>query len=124
MRLARIRSDEGGAAAIEYALVLPVFITVTVGALCAANLAFAINSLHYAVQDAARCSAVKTTICTDTTATLTYAKSRYSGPKIGPTFTYSSAGCGHTVSATGSYPIMLAAYSVNVPISASACYPG
>jgi hypothetical protein len=108
---------------VEYALVLPVFITLVVGALCAGNLAFAVNGLHYAVQDAARCAAVKTGVCTDSSTTIAYAQSRYSGPKIGPAFAYSTAGCGHTVSGAGSYPLILAAYIINVPISASACYP-
>lgn len=116
------RSDLGGTA-VEYALVLPAFITLMVGGLCAGNLAFAVNSLHYAVQDAARCAAVKTTVCTNSNTIVSYAQGRYSGPRISPTFVYSSAGCGHTVSASGSYPIILAAATINVPISASACFP-
>lgn len=124
MRLANIRRDERGGAAVEYALVLPVFITLIVGALCAGNLLFAVNGLHYAVEDAARCAAVKTTVCTDSSTTVTYAQSRYSGPKISPTFTFSATGCGHTVQGSARYPLILAAYTINVPISASACYPG
>ena len=121
--LADIRRDERGGAAVEYALVLPVFITLIVGALCAGNLLFAINGLHYAVQDAARCAAVKTTICADSSTTVSYAQSRYSGPNIAPNFTFSTSGCGHTVHGSASYPLMLGAYTINVPISASACYP-
>jgi len=121
--ISRIRRSETGGAAVEYALVLPIFITLMVGGLCAGNLALAANSLHYAVQDAARCAAVKTTVCSDTTTTTTYAQGRYTGPDIAPTFSYSTAGCGHTVSATATYPLMLAAVTINVPLSASACYP-
>lgn len=123
MTLAKIRRDEQGAAAIEYAFVLPVFILLLVGAISAGNLLFAVNGLHYAVEDAARCAAVKTTVCTDSSSTVTYAQNRYSGPKISPTFTLSNAGCGHTVSGSAQYPLMLAAYTINVPVSASACYP-
>lgn len=114
---------EAGGAAVEYALVLPVFVSLIVGGVCAAQLAFAVNSLHFAVEDAARCAAVKTSVCTNATTTIAYARSRYSGPQIGPAFGYSPSGCGHTVSASGSYPIYLAAYTLNVPISAAACYP-
>jgi len=117
------RRADGGAA-IEYAIILPAFISLIVGGLCAGNLAFAVNSLHYAVQDAARCAAVKTTVCTDSASTVTYAQSRYAGPQISAAFSSTNAGCGHTVTATGSYPILLAAATINVPISASACYPG
>jgi Flp pilus assembly protein TadG len=119
----RFLGDRRGGAAVEYALVLPTFITLVVGGLCAANLMFAMNSLHFAVQEAARCAAVKTTVCTNSTTTVTYARGRYSGPQISPNFTYSPSGCGHTVSATGSYPIILIAATLNVPVSASACYP-
>jgi Flp pilus assembly protein TadG len=122
MRLAWIRRNEQGGVAMEYALVLPVFITLVVGTLCAGNLLFAANSLHYAVEDAARCAAVKTGVCTDGSSTVTYATSRYSGPST-PAFTYSTAGCGHTVNATTSYPLYLATFTFNVPLSASACYP-
>ena len=119
-RFARARQ---GGAAVEYAIVLPAFIVLLVGAFGAANLGFAINSLHYAVEDGARCAAVKTTICTDGPSTVTYAQSRYSGPQISPTFAYSASGCGHTVSATGAYQFMLGLTTLNVPLSASACYP-
>jgi Flp pilus assembly protein TadG len=121
--LRRFRRDRRGGAALEYAIILPAFITLVVGALCAGQLGFAVNSLHYAVQDAARCAAVKTTVCTSSTSTVTYAEGRYSGPQISPNFSYSTGGCGHTVSVTATYPIMLAAATVNVPLSASACYP-
>jgi Flp pilus assembly pilin Flp len=121
--LHRLRAAERGGAAVEYALILPAFITLIVGGLCAGNLAFAVNSLHYAVQEAARCASVKTTVCTSTSSIQTYAQGRYSGPQISPNFNYSTGGCGHTVSATATYPITLAATTLNVPISASACYP-
>lgn len=121
--LRRLGRGQGGAAAIEYALVLPAFITLIVGGVCAAQLAFAVNSLHFAVEDAARCAAVKTTVCTSSSTTISYAQARYSGPQITPTFDYSSGGCGHTVTASGHYPIILAVYTINVPISAAACYP-
>jgi Flp pilus assembly protein TadG len=123
MRPGKLLRDERGGAAVEYALVLPVFITLIVGALCLGNVAFAANGLHYAVQDAARCAAVKTTVCTDSSTTVAYAKSRYAGPKIAPVFAYSTAGCGHTVTASGRYPLILVAGTINVPLSASACYP-
>lgn len=120
---ARFAGDQGGGPAIEFALILPAFITLMIGTVCAANLAFAVNSLHYAVQDAARCAAVKTTVCSSASATISYAQGKYGGPQISPNFSYSTAGCGHTVSASATYPIYIATGTVNVPISAAACYP-
>jgi Flp pilus assembly pilin Flp len=121
--LQRFARGEGGSTAVEYALILPAFVSLIVGGVCAAQLAFAVNSLHYAVEDAARCAAVKTHVCTSASTTISYAQGRYSGPRIAPDFSYSASGCGHTVSATGRYPIFLAAYTLDVPISATACYP-
>jgi len=123
MRFAWFRRHEQGGVAMEYALVLPVFITLLIGTLSAGQLLFAANDLHYVVQDAARCAAVKTNVCTDGSSTVSYAQTRYSGPKITPAFNYSTAGCGHTVSATARYPLILATFTVDVPLSASACYP-
>lgn len=122
-RLTRIMDESSGGTAVEFALILPAFISLMVGTVCAANLVFAVNSLHYAVQDAARCAAVKTTVCSSSSATITYAQGKYGGPQISPSFSYSTSGCGHTVSASGSYPIYIATGTINVPISAAACYP-
>ena len=121
-QLQRIGRAQGGGAAIEYALIMPALITLIVGGLCAGNLAFAVNSLHYAVQDAARCAAVKTTVCADGPSTVSYAAGRYSGPRISPTFTSATVACGHMVTATAAYPIVLAVATINVPVSAAACY--
>jgi len=121
--ISRIRRCQAGGAAVEYALILPVFIILMVGGLSMGSVSMAANSLHYAVEDAARCAAVKTTVCSDSTKTTTYAQGRYSGPQISPQFSYSTAGCGHTVTATANYPVGLAVTTVNVPLSASACYP-
>jgi Flp pilus assembly pilin Flp len=121
--LTRLARAADGGTAVEFALVLPVFITLMVGTVSAANLFFAANSLHYAVQDAARCAAIKTTVCSSSTTTVAYAKDRYGGPQIAPSFAYSTDGCGHSVSAEATYPIYLGFASVDVPLSASACYP-
>lgn len=119
----RVGGDRRGATAVEFALILPAFVTLMVGLVCAGNLAFAINGLHFAVQEAARCAAVKATVCTSSGTTVAYAQAKYSGPKVGPAFVYSTAGCGHTVSATATVPIFIATGTINVPISAASCYP-
>ena len=122
-RLTRFGAAERGNVAVEYALALPALLILVIGGLSLARLAFAVSSLHYAVQDAARCAAVKTTVCPSASTTLTYAQGRYLGPKISPQFTYSTNGCGHTVQGSGAYLLMLGVATVSVPISATACYP-
>jgi Flp pilus assembly protein TadG len=117
-----IRNDRG-AAAVELALVLPVFILMVLGGVATASLGFAVSSLHFAVEDAARCASVKTTVCTSAATITAYAAKQYLGPGISPVFSYSTAGCGHTVSATGTISLNLIPQLANIPISATACYP-
>jgi hypothetical protein len=64
---------------------------------------FLVGSLHFAVEDGARCASVKTTICKDATSTIPYTQGRYLGPNVSPTFTYASATCGNSVSGSVSY---------------------
>jgi Flp pilus assembly pilin Flp len=121
--LAAIRSDDRGTAAVEFAFVAPVFIVLVVGTLYMCICLFLIGSLHYAVEEGARCASVKTSICTDATATLAYAQSRYFGPGGTPTFTYSAAACGNSVTASMNYVLSVGLKEFTVPISATACFP-
>jgi Flp pilus assembly pilin Flp len=118
----RYAERRSGASAVEFALVLPVFITLLVGGICGANLAFTINSLHYAVEEAARCASVKTLVCTNATTTQAYAQSKYMAGGS-PTFNYAATGCGHTVTASTVFPFSVATATVNVPVTATACFP-
>ena len=81
------------------------------------------SSMHFAVQEAARCASVKTTICSDSASTVTYAQARYQGPIISPVFSYNTSGCGHTVNGTATFTLVAIITSVSVPISVTACYP-
>jgi hypothetical protein len=119
----RFRGDRSGASAVEFALVMPAFIAMLAGAIWAGQLAFASNSMHYAVEAGARCAAVKTTVCTDAPSTIAYTQSHYSGPQISPVFSYGATGCGHTVSATATFNLNIVPGIKSVPLTAAACYP-
>lgn len=121
--LKRFARSEGGATAVEFALVLPVFIMLLIGTVSTAHLMFAANSLHFAVEEAARCSAVNQTSCPTEAATVAFAQSRYSGPSPAPDFAASSEGCGRRVTAEGDYTLHLGIAALTVPLSAEACYP-
>ena len=84
---------------------------------------FLIGSLHFAVEDGARCASVKTTICSDSATTVAYTQSRYFGPDVSPTFTYATAACGNSVSASISYSMDVGFRTFTIPISATACFP-
>ena len=119
-----------GASAVEFALVLPAFIALSVGTINLCIVLYANSTLHYTVDDAARCMSVRTTICTSTATTQTYALNHYSGPGVAPSFTATSTTCGGAGGAPGSKVTGTATYQLNtglmnisVPLSATACFP-
>jgi hypothetical protein len=117
-------NDERGTTAVEFAIVSPVFILMVIGILYMSIGLFTVGSLHYAVEEGARCASVKTTVCPDGPTTITYTQSRYFGPGTTPNFVYNgAAACGHSVSVSQNYVMNLGVTQLTVPISAVACYP-
>jgi Flp pilus assembly protein TadG len=116
--------DQRGAAAVEFVIVLPLFILLTLGSISFLTLMSMTTALHFAAEDGARCAAVRPGVCSNAGTTQTYAASRYAGPKItGLGFTYTSPACGHRVVAAGSYVLRTGLANITVPLSAAACYP-
>lgn len=117
-------NDERGTTAVEFAIVGPVFILLVIGTLYMCMALFTVGSLHYAVEEGARCASVKSTLCTDAATTLAYTKSHYFGPGTAPTFTYAAAtACGQSLSASLNYTMNLGVSQFTIPISATACFP-
>jgi Flp pilus assembly protein TadG len=121
--LKSIYRNQDGTTAVEFAIIAPVFILLILGTIALCFALFLVGSLHFAVEDGARCASVKTTICTDATSTIAYAQSRYLGPNVSPTFTYASTACGNSVSASVSYSMDIGFKTFVIPISATACFP-
>ena len=93
--LSSISRNEEGTTAVEFAIIAPVFILLVLGTIALCFALFLIGSLHFAVEDGARCASVKTSICADYPTTIAYTQSRYLGPNVLPTFTYNNpASCG------------------------------
>src|SRR5215471_451544 len=119
-----ITTDERGTTAIEFAIVGPIFIMLIIGIIYLCMCLAVVGSMHYAVEEGARCASVKTTVCTDQSTTVSYTQSHYFGPSTLPTFTYNAAAaCGHSVSGTISYVLDVGLKQFTVPITASACFP-
>jgi Flp pilus assembly protein TadG len=121
--LRRFGADRGGATAVELAFALPVLLSMILGGIWAAMLGLSITSLHYSVEQAARCAAVNAQLCGDPGAVATFAQSRYAGPNIAPAFSYSTGGCGHVVTGQATFDLNIVPGVPNVPLSATACYP-
>jgi hypothetical protein len=116
--------DDKGTTAIEFAIVGPIFIFLVIGiAFLCMGLAVA-GSMHFAVEEGARCASVRKTVCSDESTTIAYTKAHYFGPAGVPTFTYNStAACGHSVTASVNYVVDMGLKKVSVPITAAACFP-
>lgn len=121
--LKSLHLDQHGTTAVEFAIIAPVFIALLIGTIALSIGLFLIASLHFAVEDGARCASVKTTICSDAATTVAYTQSRYFGPDVSPTFTYATAACGNSVSASINYSMNVGFRTFVVPISATACFP-
>jgi Flp pilus assembly protein TadG len=122
--LRSLRRDQQGTTAVEFAIIAPVLIALLVGTMALCVALFLIGSLHFAVEDGARCASVKTTICSDAATTVAYTQSRYLGPDgVSPTFTYAPATCGNSVSASINYSMNVGFKTFVIPISATACFP-
>jgi Flp pilus assembly protein TadG len=118
-----LRLNDQGTTAVEFAIVAPVLIALLVGTIALCVGLFLIGSLHYAVEEGARCASVKTTICSDAATTVAYAQNHYFGPNVSPTFTYAAAACGNSVSASINYSMNVGFKTFMIPISATACFP-
>jgi Flp pilus assembly protein TadG len=115
--------DERGATAVEFALIAPLLITMLIGTLSLCGCLFLVGSMHYAVEEGARCASVKTLICTDSSSIVSYTQNRYFGPNPQPTFAYSQQACGNSVTGTVTYTLDVGFRTYSVPVSASACFP-
>jgi Flp pilus assembly protein TadG len=124
-RILRTRAlkDARGTAAVEFALVAPAFIGLAVGTFYVCLCLFLTGSLHYAVEQAARCASVNTTLCSGSSAIVTYAQNNYFGPGGTPSFTYAAAACGNSVTATMNYVLDVGLRRFTIPVSATACFP-
>ena len=122
--VARWRRDNAGTTAIETAFVLPVMAMLVIGVISLSMLGSAISAMHFAVEEASRCSAVNAVACGTHTATVNYARSKFHGAAVTPAFVSTAAGCGHTVTATAIFELNLAISTIHIPLSAVACYPG
>ena len=119
---------ELGSTAAEFALILPGLVMLTIGVINLSLMMYAVATIHFATEDAARWCMINSATCTTSTVN-TYATSRYVGPAISPAFslaagaTCGAGGSGEQVSATATYNFATGVADLSVPIKASACHP-
>ncbi len=119
------RLDDRGAAALEYAVVVPAFLTLSLGVMDLARLVWTQVTLDRTVQAAARCAVVNSTTCGSDAAIQTYATGQAWGLTTSTTnFTVSHPSCGVTVSAQLAFQFVVPWPTMTLSsLTASACYP-
>jgi len=124
--LRRLWRDTRGAAALEFGILLPVFIPLVLGIMQFGQLFWTQTALQHAVDMAARCATVDAATCGSTSSTQTYAATQAYGLTFpNGTFVATAAACGNQVTATYTFPFMGAAWfsAASVNLSAQSCYP-
>ncbi len=119
----RVRDDNRGTTVIEFAILAPVVITLVVGTFFLGLSLFLVGSLHFAVEEGARCASVNTGVCADASTTVAYAQSHYFGPSASPTYTFAAAACGNSLTASINYVMDIGMAKLTIPVTASACFP-
>src|SRR5215469_15634386 len=99
--LRRLRRDERGASALEFALLLPFFVPLVFGIIQFGELFWTQTALQHAVDMAAPCATINATACGTPSATQTYAGTQAYGLTFPTgTFVAKAATCGNQVTAT------------------------
>jgi Flp pilus assembly protein TadG len=116
-----------GNAAVEFALLAPVFLLMFLGIIEFGRLLWTQSSLQHAVEAAARYAAINYPTCSSTSQTTSYAAGEVFGQSVPASdFTLTCAGCGTQVTATLSFtPVVpaLLPFLKNITLSAQSCYP-
>jgi Flp pilus assembly protein TadG len=118
----KFASSADGAAAVEFAFVMPAFLALVIGAVTASILLYSNVSLQKAVEAGARCFSVSSSQCGNVGAAQSYAQSQYHGVSS-PVFTASTPSCGHQVAGTVTLEIEAVVINLTLPLSATACFP-
>jgi len=97
-----------------------------IGGMHLSMLGFTAANLHFAAEDGARCGAIQTTRCTSGTVAQTHALGKFrniTGSTATFTATPTGVACGYQVTGSLTYTIRTGIATLNVPLSATACYP-
>lgn len=113
-----------GAAAVEFALVVPLVLLFTVGIIDVGRLLWTQTTLDRAVQAAARCAAVDTTTCGSTTSIKNYAVTQAYGMTVDSSaFSVSTGTSNICVQASLAFQLIIPWVGDTVNLAAKSCYP-
>jgi len=115
-------SCQSGATALEFGLIAPILFALIIGGLSTGLVVYSAAGLHDAIEQAARCYSVNAIKCSTPAQARSYATSAYYGLNT-PAFTASIQPCGHQVAATVTVELTAIITNINVPLTATACFP-
>jgi Flp pilus assembly protein TadG len=121
----QLPGDRRGLAALEFSLLLPLFLLLILGVMQLGQLFWTQTALQHAVEMAARCASVNTTACGTAAQVQTYAATQAYGMAVAPaTFTVTTPTCGNNVAATSTFAFLTTLFPVsNITLQAQSCYP-
>jgi len=119
----RLRRDEDGATALEFALVLPALVLLIIGIMETGRVVWVQNALNYSVDQAARCASVDKITCGSATQIQAYAGTQSGAGFSASVFTVSVAGCGIVVSGSAPVSLHIPFATSSLTLSAQSCYP-
>ena len=127
MRAAPLTSErrQGGAVALEYGIILPVFLMLVLGLIDTGRLLWTQTTLDRAVEAAARCGAVNTVACGTAAQVQQKAVDEAYGLTIETSsFTVSVRSCGVQVDADYPFKLIIPWIArTDLTLTASGCYP-
>jgi Flp pilus assembly protein TadG len=119
--------DRSANAMIQFAMILPAFLLLLFGTFEFGRLLWLQNAMHFAVEQAARCAVVNSTLCGSNSTTASYAAS-VSGaniPSSAFTLDTTKTTCTYGYIVTGDYTIalMIPYFRVSHRMMAQSCFP-
>jgi Flp pilus assembly protein TadG len=116
---------ERGAAAVEFAIILPILLLCLLGLIEFGRAIWTQATLDYAVQAAARCAAVDLLTCGSVAQTQDYAISKAPGLSLtASVFTVTTPACGIQVAASLPFDVLVPALlPYSRTLTATACFP-
>lgn len=124
-RIVQALRDSRGAAAIEFALIAPIFIALVLGIMAVGMLLLTQFSLQHGAEMAARCASINKNTCGTTSAIQTYAAQQTFGLNPPPsTFSVSTEACGNRITASYTFLFLTTLFGVpSVTLTAQSCFP-
>jgi Flp pilus assembly protein TadG len=117
--------DRSGTSAVEFALVVPVFLVMLLGIIEFGRVVWTQSALQHAVEAAARCAVVTPSQCGTTSQVQNYAAGEVFGLSVpASAFSLASPSCGTQVSVSVSFSFVASAlFPYNITLSAKSCHP-